>query len=163
MAKEALLDHVPCPAANVHPMPTDLATPDAAARDYEATLRSYFAGRPPTFDLVLLGLGPEGHTASLFPGSAALAESTRWVRAVTAPADPPQRLTLTLPMLDGAAAIWFLVAGSAKAAVLHDILSGNADPHRIPAAGVRPISGTLTWWVDREAAESPALPIRSDA
>jgi 6-phosphogluconolactonase len=152
MAKEALLDHVPCPAANIHPMPTTLSAPEAAARDYEATLKSYFAGRPPTFDLLLLGLGPEGHTASLFPGSPALEETTRWVLAVTAPADPPMRLTLTFPVLNRTANIYFLVTGSNKARALHHVLTGTADPHRFPAAGVRIASGTLIWWVDREAA-----------
>ena len=152
MAKEALLDHVPCPAANIHPMPTHLSDPQAAARDYEATLKSYFAGQPPVFDLLLLGLGPEGHTASLFPGSPALEEATRWVLAVTAPADPPVRLTLTFPVLNRAANVYFLVTGSNKARALHHVLTGTADPHRFPAAGVRPASGTLIWWVDRDAA-----------
>lgn len=151
MAKETLLDHVPCPAANVHPMPTHFSDPDAAARDYEATLRSYFSGAPPAFDLVLLGLGPEGHTASLFPGSPALAEATRWVMAVTAPADPAVRLTLTFAVLNQAANVQFLVTGSNKARALHHILSGTADPHTCPAAGVRLAAGTLIWWVDRDA------------
>ncbi|MCC7418515.1 MAG: 6-phosphogluconolactonase [Acidobacteria bacterium] len=152
MAKEALLDHVPCPAANIHPIPTDAPTPDAAARDYEATLRRYFAGREAVFDLVLLGLGVEGHTASLFPGSPALAETTRWVLAVTAPAEPPERLTLTLPMLNRAASVYFLVAGTQKARALGRVLSGTADPRACPAAGVRPPQGSVIWWVDRDAA-----------
>ena len=151
MAKETLLDHVPCPTANVHPMPTHVSVPDAAARDYEATLRSYFSGAPPAFDLVLLGLGPEGHTASLFPGSPALSEPTRWVLAVTAPADPPSRLTLTFPALNQAANAYFLVTGSNKARALHQILTGTADPNTYPAAGVRLASGTLIWWADRDA------------
>jgi 6-phosphogluconolactonase len=152
MAKDTLLDHVPCPASNVHPMPTHSSDPDAAARDYEATLRSYFSDAPPVFDLVLLGLGPEGHTASLFPGLSVLAEPTRWVRAVTAPADPPVRLTLTFPALTRAANVYFLVTCSNKARALHHILTGTADPNTFPAAGVRPASGTLIWWVDRDAA-----------
>jgi len=152
MAKETLLDHVPCPTANVHPMPTHFSDPDAAARDYEATLRSYFSGAPPAFDLVLLGLGPEGHTASLFPGSPALAEPTRWVLAVMAPADPPVRLTFTFPVLNRAANAYFLVTGSNKARALHHILTGTADPNMFPAAGVRLAAGRLIWWVDREAA-----------
>lgn len=152
MAKEALLDHVPCPPANIHPMPTHLSSPEAAARDYEATLRSYFAGQPPVFDLLFLGLGPEGHTASLFPGSSALEETTRWTLVVTTPADPPVRLTLTFPVLNRAANIYFLVTGSNKARALHHVLTGTADLHRFPAAGIRPASGALIWWVDREAA-----------
>ena len=152
MAKETLLDHVPCPASNVHPMPTRASDPDAAARDYEAMLGSYFSDAPPAFDLVLLGLGPEGHTASLFPGSSALTEPIRWVLAVTAPADPPLRLTLTFPVLNQAAHAYFLVTGSNKARALHQILTGTADPNTCPAAGVRPASGTLIWWVDRDAA-----------
>jgi 6-phosphogluconolactonase len=152
MARETLLDHVPCPAANIHPMPTHLSDPDAAARDYETTLRSYCAGGLPDLDLVLLGLGPEGHTASLFPGSSALIEPMRWVLAVTAPADPPLRLTLTFRVLNQAANAYFLVTGSNKARALHQILTGTADPNTCPAAGVRLASGTLIWWVDRDAA-----------
>lgn len=152
MAKEALLDHVPCPADHVHPMPTDLANPEAAARAYEATLRHYFAGGPPRFDLVLLGLGEEGHTASLFPRSPALAERTRWTVAVTAPIDPPMRLTLTLPALTRAAVIYFVVAGSKKAHALSQVLSPTADPNVYPAAAVRPDTGAVTWWVDQPAA-----------
>jgi 6-phosphogluconolactonase len=158
MAKETLLDHVPCPAANVHPMPTHFSDPDAAARDYEATLRSYFSGAPPAFDVVLLGLGPEGHTASLFPRSPALAEPTRWVLAVTAPAEPPLRLTLTFPLLNRAANAYFLVTGSNKAAALHQILRGPADPSTCPAAGVRLASGHSIWWVDRDAAAQQVDP-----
>ena len=152
VAKETFLDHVPCPAANVHPMPTHFSDSEAAARDYEATLRTYFAGGPPEFDLVLLGLGPEGHTASLFPGSSALAEPTRWVLAVTVPAEPRLRLTLTLPVLNRAATAYFLVTGSNKARALHEVLTGIADPNTFPAAGVTLASGTLIWWVDRDAA-----------
>jgi 6-phosphogluconolactonase len=158
MAKETLLDHVPCPAANVHPMPTHFSDPDAAARDYEATLRNYFSDEPPEFDLVLLGLGPEGHTASLFPGSPALAEPTRWVLSVMASADPPVRLTLTFPVLNRAANAYFLVTGSDKARALHHILTCTADPSMFPGAGVRLASGTLIWWVDRDAAAQQVGP-----
>src|SRR5688572_24616891 len=97
LARETLLDHVPCPAANIHPMPTQFASPEDAARDYERTLRNYFGTDWPHFDLLLLGIGKEGHTASLFPGSRALRERTRWVAAVETPANPSLRLTLTLP------------------------------------------------------------------
>jgi 6-phosphogluconolactonase len=152
MAKEALLDHVPCPAANIHPMPAHFPSPDAAAQDYERTLRRYFGTDSPHFDLVLLGLGEEGHTASLFPGSPALEERTRWVVAVKTHAKPPLRLTLTLPALTRAASIYVLVAGSKKADALHHVLTEIPDPNTYPAAGLRLTEGTLIWWVDREAA-----------
>jgi len=159
MAKETLLDHVPCPPGNIHPMPTHFRSADAAARDYEKTLRSCFGGEWPHFDLSLLGLGEEGHTASLFPGSPALGELTRWVVAVETVADPPLRLTLTLPALTRAANIYVLVAGSNKASALHHVLSGVPDPNAYPAAGVRTTEATLIWWVDREAmAQHASLP-----
>jgi 6-phosphogluconolactonase len=152
MARETLLDHVPCPAANVHPMPTSFPDPSDAARAYEATLRHEFADEWPRFDLVLLGIGPEGHTASLFPGAPALDERTRWVLPVTVPAEPALRLTLTLPALSRSANAYFLVAGADKSRALHHVLTGSADPASYPAAGVRLESGTLIWWVDRAAA-----------
>jgi 6-phosphogluconolactonase len=152
MAKEALLDHVPCPAGNIHPMPTHFPSPGAAAQDYERTLRSYFGTDSPRFDLILLGLGEEGHTASLFPGSPALGERTRWVLAVKTHARPPLRLTLTLPALTRAATIYVLVAGPKKARALHHVLAVIPDPNAYPAAGLRSTEGTLIWWVDREAA-----------
>jgi 6-phosphogluconolactonase len=152
MAKETLLDHVPCPAANIHPMPTHFPSADAAARDYELTLRNHFVEQWPHFDLVLLGIGDDGHTASLFPGSLALAERTRWVVAAQAPVAPQLRLTLTLPALSRAAAVSVLVAGATKAEALRHVLEGAGDWIRYPAAGVRLGTGSVIWWADREAA-----------
>lgn len=152
MAKEALLDHVPCPPANIHPMPTHFPSADVAARDYERTLRNHFVGEWPHFDLVLLGIGDDGHTASLFPGSLALAERTRWVVAAQAPVDPQLRLTLTLPALTRAAAVYVLVTGASKAEALRHVLEGPGDRIKYPAAGVRLGADSVTWWADREAA-----------
>ena len=152
MAKETLLDHVPCPPANIHPMPTHFPNADVAARDYELTLRNHFVDEWPRFDLVLLGIGDDGHTASLFPGSLALAERTRWVVAAQAPVDPQVRLTLTLPALTRAAAVYVLVAGATKAEALRHVLEGAGDWIKYPAAGVRLGTGSVIWWADREAA-----------
>ena len=165
MAKEVLLDHVTCPAENIHPMPTYFPSADDAARDYEDTLRGYFGTPSPHFDLILLGLGEEGHTASLFPGSPALGERTRWVVAVNASARPPLRLTLTLPALTAAANIHVLVAGSTKAGALQHVLTGIPDPSTYPAAGLRFTEGTLIWWVDRGAAapQAASTPAGTDA
>jgi 6-phosphogluconolactonase len=152
MATETLLDHVPCPPANIHPMPTHFPNADEAARDYELTLRNHFVGGWPDFDLVLLGIGDDGHTASLFPGSLALAERTRWVVAARAPVEPHVRLTLTLPALTRAAAVYVLVAGATKAKALRHVLEGAGDWIKYPAAGVRLEAESVIWWADREAA-----------
>ena len=152
MAKEALLDHVPCLPANIHPMPTHFPSADVAARDYERTLRHQFAGDWPQFDLVLLGIGDDGHTASLFPGSLALAERTRWVVAARAPVEPHVRLTLTLPALTRGGAVHVLVSGAAKADALRHVLEGAGDWIKYPAAGVRLGTAPVIWWADREAA-----------
>ena len=154
MARQALLARVPIPAANVHPMPTHLATPEAAALDYEATLRSVFVGDWPRFDLVLLGLGSDGHTASLFPESSALSESTRWVVAAHVPAEPSARITLTLPALNRATTVYFLVSGASKAEALQHALARPTDTNKYPAAGVELERGTVIWWTDREAVTS---------
>lgn len=151
MVREALLDPLGLPAANIHPMPTSYARPEDAARTYEADLRSHFAGGEPAFDLVLLGIGPEGHTASLFPGSKALDEASRWVVDVRVPADPPERLTMTLPVLNSARNVFFLVAGKDKQAILREIFSGQTPPEGpYPAALVRP-AGSLVWFLDQAA------------
>lgn len=149
--KEEWLDQIAIVPENVHPMPTDLADIDEAARRYEGTLRAYFPGPWPRFDLILLGLGPDGHTASLFPGSPALEERSRWVVPVRAPIEPPARLTLTLPVINHAAAVWFLVSGADKAEVLSKTLEGRVGKD-LPAARVRPENGALIWWVDAPAA-----------
>jgi 6-phosphogluconolactonase len=153
LARESLLDHVPIPPENVHPMPTDLPEPEEAAAAYERTLREWFRSSWPRFDLVLLGMGPDGHTASLFPRSPALAEQARWVVAVRAPVEPAVRLTLTVPALNHAALVFFLVTGAEKAEVLGRVFAGPSEPVTHPAAAVRPEDGRVVWWADERAAQ----------
>jgi 6-phosphogluconolactonase len=148
MAKEAILDRVPIPEHHVHPMPTHLVAPPEAARAYEAVVAEFFSGRPPIFDVTLLGLGADGHTASVFAGSPALTSGCVAV-AVTAPADPPSRLTLTLPVLARSRWVGVLVSGASKVAALAASLSGP-DPN-LPGAVLARTAPTLVWWVDRDA------------
>lgn len=156
LAREALLDHVSVRPSQTHPFPTDLPDAESAAKAYENKLREVFAGECPRFDLILLGLGEDGHTASLFPGSAALAERRRWVTVGEAPTEPRARLTLTLPVLNQAARVWFLVSGGSKREALQRALSPQTAIAECPAAGVRPTDGELVWWVDGAAAgDSP--------
>ncbi|MGH7752826.1 MAG: 6-phosphogluconolactonase, partial [Gemmatimonadales bacterium] len=152
MAKEAWLDRIAVPPENVHPMPTNFLDPDEAARRYETTLRRHFPAPWPRFDLILLGMGADGHTASLFPRSPALEERERWVVSVRAPVEPSVRLTLTLPVINQAAAVWFLVSGEDKAEALRKVLTDEAAVEAPPAARVRPVQGALIWWVDSPAA-----------
>ena len=154
MAGEALLSKVPIPAANIHRIPGELADPEAAAREYEETLRQVFAldpGRLPRFDLILLGMGADGHTASLFPGSPALAELKRLVTTAWIPALGSSRITLTLPVLNQARAVVFLVCGEEKADALREVLEGERKP-TLPAEAVQPVEGRLLWLVDEAAA-----------
>ncbi len=152
MTREALIEQVPIPAANVHPMPTDYPRPAKAAEAYEAGLRKFFGPEPPAFDLQLLGLGVEGHVASLFPGSAALEEKERWVMAVEAPATPPQRLTLTPVVLNRGRNTFFLVGGADKREIVAALRSEpDSKPSQYPAGVIRP-EGRVLWFLDQAAA-----------
>jgi len=146
MARETLLDRVPIPATNVHRIHGE-DDPATAARDYEATLRAFAR-----IDLVLLGLGEDGHTASLFPGSAAVGEQTRWVMAVHTAAASMWRITLTPAIINAAAEVLFLVSGGAKAGILRRVLEGPRRPQELPAQAIAPTNGRIRWWVDAAAA-----------
>jgi 6-phosphogluconolactonase len=152
VAADTLVAHVPIPSHNVHPMPTHHADPEEAARAYDALLAARFPGPWPRFDVLLLGLAADGHVASLFPASAALRVTDRRVVAVRVPADPPLRLTVTLPVINHAASVYFLVAGRSKAGAVHRALVEPRDPATSPAAAVSPVHGEVVWWVDEAAA-----------
>jgi len=122
-------------------------------------LRKFFAGRTPRLDLVLLGLGDDGHTASLFPGTTALEEKARWAAAVYRAEPDLHRVTLTAPLLNQAAVIAFMVAGRAKAGVWQEVLHGPLDPRRLPAQLIQPQTGDLLWLADREAAGEDGAPV----
>jgi len=155
MTRQALLDRVGIPAENIHRIEGELE-PALAAIRYEAELKATFGSQNfPRFDLVLLGLGEDGHTASLFPGSPALNEHERWVVNVEHITPPPplvRRITLTLPVLNAAAQVIFLVSGSSKAERLRQVLSDSREPNPLPAQLIIPANGNLLWLVDREAA-----------
>jgi 6-phosphogluconolactonase len=151
LANEALLRHVPVPAGQVHPMDC-LPDPREAARRYEAMLKNFFAGGAPSFDLILLGLGENGHTASLFPGHAVLTEAARWVAEVYVAEQDLYRLTLTAAFINRAATVAFLVDAAAKAAVVREVIAGPRDPLRLPAQLIQPVPGELHWLLDKAAA-----------
>jgi len=151
MANETLLSRVP--VGSVHRMRSELPPAEAAAA-YEEELREFFgtSDEPPSLDLILLGIGEDGHTASLFPETSALEVHDRWVVANPVLKLETTRLTLTVPVINAARAVNFLVAGEGKAEALNEILAGGADPRGYPAKFVRPESGKLTWMVDQAAA-----------
>lgn len=151
MAKLSLLGHVPVPAENIHPIVTSYASADEAAQTYEKTLRGFFDEAGPTFDILLLGMGGEGHTASLFPDSPALTEQKRWVVSVRAPVEPPVRVSLTFPVLRRARATFFLVAGADKRPVIEKLKKDPQDAAReLPVAMLRP-EGKTIWLLDAAA------------
>lgn len=150
MVRAAMLARAPAPPENIYPIPFG-GTPEEAARAYEQVLKSYY-GSPsldaarPLFDVQILGLGPDGHTASLIPGTSALEERARWAAAVIG-ARPEPRITLTYPVLESSRHTAFLVAGADKRDILARALAGD---QALPAARVSPI-GELIWFVDRAA------------
>jgi len=167
MARQSLLDHVPIPAKNIHRMRAE-EEPIKAALEYEGSLRTFFSMQPDhssdpnvgsagrkSFDLVLLGMGDDGHTASLFPSSDALNESVCWVTAVEHTNPPPPlvtRLTLTLPAINAASQVTFLVAGASKSQSLKHVLSPtDQSSPTLPAQLVQPLNGHLFWLVDEAA------------
>lgn len=153
MAREHLLAPLGITEAQIFPMPTTEPTPDATAQAYEATLREYFSGQDgPVFDILLLGMGTDGHTASLFPGTAALQEETRWVVEGKAPDAPTQRISLTLPAINHARRVYFLLTGDAKGEALAPQMSQPVDASSRPTGAVAPKEGELIFWLDQAAA-----------
>jgi len=154
MARETMLDSVPVPAANIHRVPAEEPA-EAAAAAYERELRELFQpveGELPRFDFNLMGLGPDAHTASLFPGTSVIHETERWVAAPWVEAHRTYRITFTPPVLNAAARILFLVSGGDKAAAVRAVIEGPRDVDRYPGQVVKPARGTLLWLLDREAA-----------
>jgi 6-phosphogluconolactonase len=157
MALETLLSTVPIPPQCVHRMRGELP-PEIAAQDYEGELREFFGDEPPSLDLILLGMGDNGHTASLFPGLTAVHEQQRWVVAEYVAEVGMWRLTLTPVVLNLAREVLFLVAGAAKAAMLRRVLQGPYSPGELPAQVVRPRLGEVFWLVDAAAAAELSAP-----
>jgi len=152
MANEALISKVPIPANNVHRIIGE-GNANENALAYEDELRTYFAGLAwPRFDLVLLGMGEDGHTASLFPNSAALKEMSRWVVSTRNEQLGQDRITLTVPVFNHARRLTFLVAGQKKAQRLKEVLRPQPGSEQLPVQAITPIQGMLEWLVDADAA-----------
>lgn len=151
MAQKTLLDHVPIPKIQIHPILGDLPAALAAAH-YETELRDFFGDQPPVFDLILLGLGVNAHTASLFPHMPVLDESERWVDEVYQAEKSMYRVTLTAPLINQARDVIFLVSGADKAFALQSVLEGAYHPLELPAQLIRPNGAHPIWLVDKAAA-----------
>lgn len=157
MAFETLLNHVPIPASQIHIMQTENISPEKSGEEYEKILRQYFP-RPtpdsqlPTFDLVLLGMGDDGHTLSLFPGTAIVHEEQAWAKAYFLEEQNMYRITLTKPVVNRSRRIAFLTTGTNKAHALKEVLQGRYNPDLYPSQEIKPENGELHWFVDEAAA-----------
>ena len=148
MARETLLSRVPLKESNIHPIRC-AQSPEKSAAEYGTDLTDFFAGEP-VFDLVLLGLGENGHTASLFPGSPALHDTDHLTASVFA--SDVYRVTITARVINHARHVAFLVSGSSKAGILKEIIEGRYEPDRLPAQLIKPVNGELHWLADAESA-----------
>ena len=159
MCRKLLLDHVPVPKDQVLPIPTDTKTVEEAAAAYAETLSRVFGmpatGAPPALDMILLGMGDDGHCASLFPGLPSLKVDDSWTLSTPPGTLPPpvDRISVTFPVLNAARNVLFLVEGAKKARAVSEVLEGGAAVDVHPSAGVQPASGKLLWLLDRTAAE----------
>lgn len=151
MAYETLLDVVGVPSENIHVMRTDIE-PEAAAAEYEKILQKYFKDSDTTFDLVLLGMGDDGHTLSLFPGTEVVHEKKAWVKAFFLKAQDMFRITLTAPVVNEAACVIFMATGAGKALTLKSVIEGDFNAEKFPSQLIRPQDGELHWFVDEAAA-----------
>ena len=151
MAYDTLLNFVPVPPSQIHVMRTDIG-PEESAIDYEKILHQYFDTTPNTFDLVLLGMGDDGHTLSLFPGTAIVHEEKAWATAFFLKAQDMFRITLTKTIVNRAARIAFLTTGPKKTHALKEVLKGAYNPDLYPSQEIRPLNGELHWFVDEAAA-----------
>ena len=151
MAFDTLLNHVPVNKENIHMIRTDIG-PEDAASEYEKVLQNYFPDKSHSFDLVLLGMGNNAHTLSLFPGYSVVMEKEKWVSTFFLREEQINRVTLTAPVINAAACILFLVSGADKAAALHQVLSQEYDPGLYPSQVIQPFTGELFWWIDEGAA-----------
>jgi 6-phosphogluconolactonase len=155
MAYEAMLSKVPVPSKNVFRVPAENPDANRAAETYEQTVREFFglpAGTFPPFDLILLGMGPDGHTASLFPDSSAVREKQRLIVANWVEKFKTDRITFTAPLINRAEVVMFLIAGADKASALREVLEGTEPPHLYPSKLIHPVNGRLIWLLDKAAA-----------
>jgi 6-phosphogluconolactonase len=157
MAYETLLNHVPIPASQIHVMQTENISAEKSAEKYEKILHEYFPSTPghapsTTFDLVLLGMGDDGHTLSLFPGTAIVQEEQAWVKAYFLESQNMNRITLTKSVVNKSNQIAFLTTGANKADALHAVLRGHYNPDLYPSQEIKPEAGDLHWFVDKAAA-----------
>lgn len=165
MAKRALLDPLSIPLANILRMEAERPDLAKAASDYEGKLRTLLreSGAEGRIDLVLLGMGADGHTASLFPGTQALSETAKWVVANEVPQHQTWRMTLTYPAINAARQVLFLVTGSDKAAALKEVLNGRLTPERLPSQAVSPAQSAAIWLLDAAAAAALDPPPKRNA
>lgn len=150
-AKLMLLDKIDIPQSNIYNIPVNLA-PKKAASNYEKKLKKFFGKKSPRFDLILLGLGENGHTASLFPGTKVIDEKAEGVRVVYVKEEKMFRITMTASLINRARTILFLVTGKKKSAILKKVLTASYQPDKIPAQLIKPADGNLYWFADADAA-----------
>lgn len=151
MCYDELLDKVPVKAENIHIMRTDI-TPEESAAEYKKIVKAYFEGSETTFDFVLLGMGDDGHTLSLFPGTEVIHEQNALATSFFLQAQDMYRITLTAPIVNNAACVAFLAAGAGKAEVLKQVLKGEKNVDLYPSQIIQPVKGQLHWFVDEAAA-----------